>query len=183
MAQEEHYVTQGSLIKQQREALKNLEEAYIAAKDSARESIDQQIGLWDKMDTKSKTSSADILKNLQSQIDYMANYSANLETLSSRNVAGVDLLVASLSDGTEESAKILRGLSTATDEEISSIVESMVQVNEGKDQMASAMGAAEVAVTDAAKNMDETMASLKGKFANSGTNAVQGFAQSLTRNA
>lgn len=79
--------------------------AYDEAYESARTSIDGQIGLFDTMTTETETSIADMQAALESQVEYLTTYSENL-----RKAAEYGLnegLIASLSDGSEESAAYL----------------------------------------------------------------------------
>lgn len=119
------------LSDEQRNAVQAAEEAYEAyatlydeTKAAALESIDKQISQWEKMDNAAVTSAATVAEALQSQITYMQNYSNNMQSLQSRNIEGVGKLAAALADGSTESAAILAGLSTATDDEIRQIVAS-----------------------------------------------------------
>ena len=113
-------------------ALANVQLKYEEAKKSALESINTQIGKWDEMDNKTHASLDTLKANLDSQVAYLQDYNANLEALSNRSVQGVDVLVQALSDGSAESAAILRSLADANDDEIEAIVASMGKVEEGK---------------------------------------------------
>lgn len=116
-------------------ALANVQQKYNEAKKSALESINTQIGKWDEMDNKTQASLSTLKANLDSQATYLQQYSTNLEALSRRNVEGVDILVQALSDGSTESAEILRSLADASDEQIQSVVDSMSKVEEGKETL------------------------------------------------
>lgn len=115
------------------DAVESVSLAYKAAKEAAEDSINNQIGKWDEMDNKSKASLDALKANLDSQVAYLRDYNANLEALSNRGIEGVDLLVQALSDGSAESAAILRSLANANDDEIEAIVASMRKVEEGKE--------------------------------------------------
>lgn len=132
--------------------------AYDEAKLAARESIDSQVSGWDKMDNSARTSAWEVQQALNSQVQYLQNYSTNLQGLADRNVEGMDTLVQSLSDGSAESAAILAGLSTATDGEIAAIVASMGQVQEGKETLSEVMAALAPEVQQA---MDAAIAEAK----------------------
>lgn len=80
-------------------------EAYNLAYDAAYQSIDGQIGLFDEMKTKSELSISQMQTNLQSQIDYLNTYTENLSKAAELGFS--DSLIASLSDGTAESAGYL----------------------------------------------------------------------------
>lgn len=170
---------------EQKEAIKVAEDAYDAyvtlydeTKKAASESIDKQISQWEKMDNTAKTSAATVQEALQSQITYMQNYSNNLQGLANRNIEGVDRLVASLSDGSAESAAILAGLSGATDKEIEQIVASMGDVDKGKEAMADAIAGADEGVKTA---MDKAVAAANRRddMVKSGEDSAQGLIDGL----
>lgn len=114
-------------------ALANVEQKYKEIQIAARQSIDTQIGKWDEMDNETHASLSTLKANLDSQVAYLQDYNANLEALSNRSVQGVDVLVQALSDGSAESAAILRSLADANDDEIEAIIASMGKVEEGKE--------------------------------------------------
>jgi len=77
-------------------------EEYDAAYEAARESIDGQIGLFETMKTESALSVEEMGAALQSQAEYLALYTENLQKASEYGIS--DGLVQSLSDGSAESA-------------------------------------------------------------------------------
>lgn len=82
--------------------------AYDEAYESARSSIDGQIGLFDTMATETELSITDMQAAFDSQIEYLNTYSENLRKAAEY---GLDEgLVASLSDGSEESAGYLNAI-------------------------------------------------------------------------
>ena len=83
-------------------------EAYDAAYESARSSIDGQIGLFDTMATETELSITDMQAAFDSQIEYLNTYSENLRKAAEY---GLDEgLISSLSDGSEESAGYLNAI-------------------------------------------------------------------------
>lgn len=89
-------------------ALDELTAAYDKAYQSARESIDGQIGLFDTMKTSSELSVSDMEKAMQSQTDYLNLYSENLKKAAEYGLD--DGLIKSLSDGSEESAGYINAI-------------------------------------------------------------------------
>ena len=89
-------------------ALDELTAAYDKAYQSARESIEGQIGLFDTMKTSSELSISDIEKAMQSQTDYLNLYSENLKKAAEYGLD--DGLIKSLSDGSEESAGYINAI-------------------------------------------------------------------------
>lgn len=110
-----------------------LSEKYNEAYEAAYESISQQIGLFDSMEVEYTTTVEDMLANLDTQIEYMDEYSGNINNLLSRNIEGVEDLVASFSDGSTESAEYLNALANASDEEIEEVIKQLGEVEEGKE--------------------------------------------------
>ena len=123
----------GPQLYEMRVRLNELNAEYAKIRETARNSIDQQISAWQKMDNQSRTSAATLNEALLSQIDYLNNYSSNMDSLLARNVDGVDELAEKFSDGSEESAAALAGLAEASDEEIAEIIANMKRVDEGKE--------------------------------------------------
>lgn len=88
--------------------ISELVEKYDEAYASARDSIDGQIGLFDTMKTETELSISDMQAAMQSQIDYLATYTENLQKAAQY---GLDEgLIASLSDGSEESAGYINAI-------------------------------------------------------------------------
>ncbi len=88
--------------------LDNLTAAYDKAYESARMSIEGQIGLFDTMKTSSELSISDMEKAMQSQTDYLNLYSENLKKAAEYGLD--DGLIKSLSDGSEESAGYINAI-------------------------------------------------------------------------
>ena len=127
--------------------LQELAQAYKDAYDSARESLDGQIGLWDEMDNEAVTSAETLQRAVDSQITYLQNYSANMDSLLSRNIEGIEAFARNFTDGSAESAAALAGLATASDDEIRQIMASMAQVDTYKDSLASLFATLETDLT------------------------------------
>lgn len=88
--------------------LDDLTAAYDKAYESARTSIEGQIGLFDTMKTSSELSISDMEKAMQSQTDYLNLYSENLKKAAEYGLD--DGLIKSLSDGSEESAGYINAI-------------------------------------------------------------------------
>lgn len=141
------------------EQVTTLVDAYNSAYEAARTSIDGQIGLFDTMSVEGETSTQDMLAALQSQTEYLNSYTENLQRAAE---LGLDEgLVASLSDGSEESAAYLDTiigkideLGGSTDEAKQFIDEmntSFTEVESAKESFASAVAEME---TDFTEKMD-----------------------------
>ncbi len=118
--------------------LQNLQAEYEEAYNSAYTNISGQFGLFETMDTVVATSVGDMISSLQSQSAYMDEYAANMQRAAA---LGVDQgLIAELSDGSVESAAILKGIVEDGGQNVDKLNANFKKVQEGKeafsDQMA-----------------------------------------------
>lgn len=118
-------------------ALGELEAEYEAARESARESIDSQVGLLTELETKSKVSASEIVKNWGKQSVALDQYKANMQTAVEMGLD--EALVKQLSDGSEESMQILNELVTDTDLNVDDINAAFRKTEESKQAVADAM--------------------------------------------
>lgn len=137
-------------------ALQALQAEYDEAYVAAYTSIDAQIGKWAEFSAVTEKEAAaavdGINRALDSQIKFLENYTDNFQSLMSRDIDGIDILAEKLSDGSEESAAILEGLTDKTDEEIKAIIDKLKGVEEGKEKFANEIAMME---TDYKARMDE----------------------------
>lgn len=141
-------------IAQTKDQIVELTEAYEAAYDSALTSIEGQYALWETVGEVATTSVEDIMSAMESQTDYWETYSENLENLANRNIEGLAALVASMDDGSEDSAATLAAMAAASDEELEGMVESFAALQEAQSQTASD-------VADLETNFSTTMAQIE----------------------
>ena len=139
--------------------------AYDAAYESARNSIDGQIGLFDTMKTETELSVSDMQAAFTSQIEYLTLYTENLRKAAEY---GIDEgLVASLSDGSEESAgyinAIIKNIESlgAESEEAQAFVDdfnsAFQEVEQAKDEFSSTVAEMET-------DFDAKMAEIEGRL-------------------
>lgn len=116
--------------------LQELAAAYDEAYQAALSSIQGQYSLWDEVDDISATSASTLMSNLDSQISYWQNYADNLESLQNRNIEGLDKLLSSIDDGSEESAAALAGMANASDSELQKMVDKFGKLQDEQDRTA-----------------------------------------------
>ena len=150
--------------------LQELAQAYKDAYDSARESLDGQIGLWDEMDNEAITSAETLQRAVDSQITYLQNYSANMDALLSRNIEGIEAFARNFTDGSAESAAALAGLATASDDEIRQIMASMAQVDTYKDSLATLFATLETDLTGSLETIKTDYAAAIEEISGTGAN-------------
>lgn len=112
-----------------------LQDAYDKSYNAAMTSLNSQMGLFEEMDGKAKTSIDNLIKTLTGQVEYMETYAANIQKAMEM---GVDEgLVRKLSDGSEESAQILAAIVEGGEEDIAALNEQLAKVEEGKEKFSS----------------------------------------------
>lgn len=127
---------------------------YATARGSARESIDGQVGLFDKLTTKSDMSARQIIKNWESQREAFTKYGDNLKKAVE---LGLDeALVQQLSDGSQQSMVILNELVNGTSANIDQINAAFRGLDEAKEYAADAMAGVDAAVVDGMKRTELT---------------------------
>lgn len=137
--------------------MQELAKSYDKSYNSALTSFQGQYKLWNSVGKISATSTETIKNNLDSQISYWTNYNANIQNVSSRNIKGIKNLVASMDDGSEDSAKALAGMAGASDTELQQIVDKYKTLT--KSQKTTAKSTAELDTNFSKKmaNMKKTM--------------------------
>lgn len=152
------------------EGVERLSEAYETAKETVRDSLDQQIGKWSEVDNEAKKSIDDIISALNSQITYFANYNKNLEI--ARTLGLNEEIIQALSDGSQESAAILAGLVEASEDEIQELNESWAGVSEGKDTLAGSLAEYDETVIEEGDKLVELAASVGLDMSNAMTEGL-----------
>lgn len=110
--------------------LEQLQTEYEEAYNSAYTNISGQFGLFETMEKVVGTSVDDMISSLQSQSAYMDEYALNLQRAAE---LGVDQgLIEQLSDGSVESAKILKGIVEDGGENITKLNIQFRKVEDGK---------------------------------------------------
>lgn len=132
--------------------------SYEAAQTAARKSVDAQIGTFKEMDTKAGASVNSLIKTLKGQVAYMDTYAVNIKKAVELGVN--EGLVKQLSDGSEESSKILASIVEGGKEKVDELNEQLARVEEGKNAFASTIAEMETATTGATERMTQTVGDL-----------------------
>ena len=128
-------------FKSMAEELDNLIAIQQEAKESALQQIESTVHGFEQIAEIVPKSAQDVMAALESQLVFMNQYGENMKAAQEKGVSPE--VIAALSDGTAQSAAILAGLATASDEEVANINESFAKVSEGKDSLAEIMAAAQ----------------------------------------
>lgn len=128
------------------DSVKDLQQSYLDAKESARASIDSQIGLFSELKAESDLSAEEIVANWQSQQAGFDQYKQDLQKAVELHLD--ETLVKQLSDGSEESMAILHKLVTDTDLNIVEFNEQFQKTEEARNTVSEMMAAVQTDLMD-----------------------------------
>ncbi len=126
-------------------------------KDLATETlktVESQVNGFEKMGRVGKQSAKSTISALKSQQKYMADYSTNLQKAKDKGVS--EKVIASLSDGTTESAKILAGLAVANQKQVDQINELYTKTEQQKTELAASLAVEQAKIDEANKKLGNT---------------------------
>lgn len=145
-------------IEKTSETLETLQKEYEGAKNSARSSIDSQVGLFDELVIKSDKSAADIVANWESQRIALDKYKDNMDKAIKMGLD--EALVKQLSDGSTESMAILDEFVNGTDIDVDEINAAFRKTEESKETVSATMA-------DIQTDMSEKLAALEKEVSDS----------------
>lgn len=156
-----------------------LQQQYDEAYNKAYESISGQIGLFEEMDGTADQSVNDLIDSLDKQISYMDTYASNMQKAMEM---GVDQgLIKKLSDGSEQSAKILDAIVKGGADKVPQLNEKLALVEEGKKNFSDTYAQMETdfntKMAEIEKRMGEMVSNLDkaSDAAKAGSDTAQGF--------
>jgi len=123
-----------------RQAVDDLIDSYAESYAEAQESLRGQYALWDKVAAVAETSVGDMNAALESQITHWYDYNNNLTKLAARtDIVGLDQMLASFTDGSDESIAAVAALASATDSEVESMVQNWMLLQRAQDATAESL--------------------------------------------
>lgn len=167
-------------------SIKELDETYVDAKNSAMESIQKQISLWDEAADVTATSADDMISALESQKKYWNDYGNNIENVLSRNVDGIEMFVQHVDDGSEKAASYIAGMADMSDEELQQLVDAYVELMDEQDRVATNTADLKTQYSsDVQEIADNTKAAvsemnLEEEAKQAGEDTMQGYSDGLT---
>lgn len=157
----------------------DLEESYQKSMEAAKSSLESQMGLFADLDASVDVSINDMIESLKRQTEYMDSYASNIQKAME---LGVDKgLIQKLSDGSEESARILAEIVGSGKEEIANLNAEFRKVEQGKNDFSRVVADLE---TDFSRRMEEIKRELSDTIAEldqseearaAGANNIQGL--------
>lgn len=153
------YAEAQNALSQYSGALQSLCEEYDAAYEAALQSIQGQYSLWDEVEDVAAMSSQSIQDTLQSQIDYWNSYNENMASLTERasDIEGLSDMLASLADGSEESAAMLAGMESMNDADLSAVVQQYTDLQTAQSETAASVADLETEFSEKLENMQTEM--------------------------
>ena len=166
-------------IQQLTDQMADLEASYQKSMEAAKSSLESQMGLFADLDASVDVSINDMIESLKRQAEYMDSYASNIQKAME---LGVDKgLIQKLSDGSEESARILAEIVGSGEEEIANLNAEFRKVEQGKDDFTKVIDELENdysnKMDDITRKMNESMAELNQSEEawTAGQNNIQGL--------
>lgn len=123
------------------ESIEKITEAYNNAYESAKSSIEGQVGLFDELKISSDTSASQMASNLQSQTDAFNQYAQDIETCKKLVEDGLldEGILGMIEEMGMNGAGYMHELATATGDEIAAISENFAKMEEAKEALVETM--------------------------------------------
>ena len=161
-----------------------LDEAHQKSMEAARANLERQMGLFEDLDKSANISINDMIESLKKQEEATNSYAENIQKAME---LGVDKgLIQKLSDGSDESARILAEIVASGEEEISALNDEFRKVEQGKDDFTKVIDELENdysnRMDDITRKMNESIAELNQaeEAWTVGQNNIQGLINGVT---
>lgn len=139
-----------------RDEIDALSQAYEVAKNSAYDSLSSTVGTFEMFDATAATSIDAATAALNSQMDWMSNYGANLDTVmqmaADAGITLTDSMIEAMTSGTQEGAALVQGLVNSGADGIAQLNDSWAGLEEGKETLSGTLAGY---VTDYDRKMSE----------------------------
>ncbi len=166
-------------IQQLTDQMADLEASYQKSMEAAKSSLESQMGLFADLDASVDVSINDMIESLKRQAEYMDSYASNIQKAME---LGVDKgLIQKLSDGSEESARILAEIVDSGEEEIANLNAEFRKVEQGKNDFSGIVADLETdfssRMEDIKRELNDTIAELdqSEEARSAGANNIQGL--------
>ncbi len=139
-------------------SLEELITAYDEAYEAAYSSLSGQYSLWDQAAQVSAINTKTINANIEAQTTYWQSYRENLESLTAKadEIIGLETVLASFADGSEEAVNTIAGLVQASDEELEKFVQSWNELEIEKETISELIADLQVDLEAGIKNLQTT---------------------------
>lgn len=145
---------------------------FLDAKEAARESIDSQIGYFDKLTEKSDMTAQQIVENWQKQQEAFANYAENLQKAMDMGLD--ETLVKQFADGSQQSMLYLDQLVNGSGVTVEQINAEFLELNQIRDNVAGVIAGIQEDLAVIPEAVGETV---DGMVVDAGTRASAGMTE------
>jgi len=159
--------------------VEELNTEYAEAYGAAYESISGQMGLFESMKVEVELYVSDMIKALESQVEYMAQYQENIRKAAEMGLS--EGLITQLQDGSVESAAYLQAIVDGGEAKIAELNEAFAKVEDGKDDFAGTIAEIQTEFSAAMEGLQEELENtvaemdLNAEAAESGKNTMRGL--------
>lgn len=182
------YEDLNATISETYETLQFLTDAYTEAYEAAQESIEGQYSLWSEADETIATPASSINNALQTQIEHWQSYNENLENLRDRasEIDGLNTVISSFADGSTESVNAIAGMASASDEDLTAMVENWRELETAQSEAAQSIADIQTDFSDACEGIVQEVESsiasmdLGSEAAAAGAATIQGYIDGAT---
>ena len=159
------------------ETQEELIKRYNDAREAARDSIDSQVGLFEKLDLKSKVTAERIVENWEKQQEAFAKYAQNLQAALDMGLD--ETLVQQLADGSQQSMIYLQKLVEGAGTSVEEINETFNNLSKAKDNTAAVMAGIEEEINVALQGVGESASQAVADAGNLTVSTMEGTAATL----
>lgn len=165
--------------------MQSLEEAYMESASAAKESFEEQFDLWEDLSGKVEDTSVSLMDAMRSQEQYWNDLSRNLDSLSQRNIDGLEDVVNAINDGSTKGSAYIADMATKSDAELQRIVEQYQDLMAAQDSAAGSTGNWASGYSRQVHDLSNDMVNavqtmnLYGPAMQAGSNTIQGYIDGL----
>lgn len=141
------------------ESLADVTAKYDEMRKAARASIDEQVGLFDKLDGTAEQSAEDLIDTLGSQVEYLSEYSENVRKVMEKGL-DPEILKQLTDEFSEDNAKYLAALADASDDQVDRLNRLYGMVQDEKDKVADSLGDAQSGFSEAVSDLQQDLGSV-----------------------
>lgn len=120
------------------------------------EELTKMVNQYQNLQNAQSVSLDDMKTSMQKQMQFWQEYADSLENLHKRNIKGLDELVASMDDGSAESAQYLKLMSQASDEELTNMAKQYESLQKAQQDTATDVAELAVSYDDRMKAIEQT---------------------------
>lgn len=144
------------------QTVQQLREEYDKAREAARQSIDQQISMFDELNVESEKSAEEIVADSKKTVEAYKNFAKNLQTLVDRGMPSE--MAEQFKDFSESSIQRVNELATANQDTLDELIATWENFSEVKGIVAAVIGDINAGTTEALNNVEREFRETYGEI-------------------